>query len=224
MNLVLRLLQKEMVRSNPSYAIGSDWFCHVVYNPGGRSKIPRLYTIGSQYEQRLAELGNLDSFQLSSKTFHLVRHEADASIIQADNDNSAFAIPSITYVRDAADRKVELKQLVANDAFQPIDTFEVLSKGRTSTIVRNSLGYTTAMANWVRVIRASDLSRGPDGYSESKVALASFPVVHVVSHRTLRLNRMKRSEDQDGFITAYVGDAQSSVCINEESEKDLTCG
>lgn len=56
------------------------------------------------------------------------------------------------------------------------------------------------------------------GYSESNVALATFPVQHFVNHRCLRVNRVRGKRGEDGYITAHVGDAQASpVSLNTES-------
>lgn len=106
--------------------------------------------------------------------------------------------------------KCELSKLKPGDKFEPIDLFEIVSKSRAESVVRTSRGYVTKMSNSTKVGRLSDISRGPNGYSESKVGLASFPVAHVVCHRTLRLNRVHGKGGEDGFITAYVGDAQAS--------------
>jgi hypothetical protein len=70
----------------------------------------------------------------------------------------------------------------------------------------------TLMTNTVPSLgRCSDLARAPNGYPESHAALTSFPVTHVVSHRTLRVNRDSDRGGEDGFITAYAGEAQASV-------------
>ena len=115
------------------------------------------------------------------------------------------------YVQDLrSKRKRELDELSAGDTFEPVDLFELVSKGRSESVVRTSRGYVLKMSNSIKVGRSSDISRAPNGYSESKVGLASFPVAHVVCHRTLRVNHVNGKGGDDGFITAYVGDAQSS--------------
>lgn len=184
-----------------------------VYNPGGRGKIPQLYTIDSPFEQRLGELNNLEAFRLFTKKYRVHKHDGNGfTQIQSDHERETFGLPTKTYVIELATKvRKLLSELAAGDLFEPVDTFEIVEKRRYSTVVRNSGGHVCVMSNKVRVGRASDLARGPSGYSESRVALASFPVAHVVSHRTLQVNRVKGKGGDDGFITAYVGDAQASV-------------
>lgn len=68
-----------------------------VYNPGGRSKIPDLYTIDSPFETNLGELDELDSFRLFTKTYRLVDTSGNGfSMIQGENETSSFPIPSKT--------------------------------------------------------------------------------------------------------------------------------
>lgn len=135
-------------------------------------------------------------------------------IQEEKSHDKTISIPTKTYVADLAIKEKPRKavgDLAAGQRFEPVDTFEVVAKrGKSSIIRNNSGGYIALMSNDVPVGRVSDLSRAPDGYSESKVALSSFPVAHVVSHRTLRVNRVQGRGGEDGFITAFVGDAQSS--------------
>ena len=184
-----------------------------VYNPGGRGKIPPLYTIDSPFEQRLGELKEREAFRLFTKKYRVHKHDGNGfTQIQTDVERETFSIPTKTYVLELATQsKRSLSELAAGDSFQPIDTFEIVAKKGASIVVRNSGGYVCKMSNNIRVGRASDLARAPNGYSESKVALASFPVAHVVSHRTLHVNRVKGRGGDDGYITAFVGDAQASV-------------
>jgi hypothetical protein len=184
-----------------------------VYNPGGRSKIPPLYLIPSPFEQKLGELNELEAFRLFPRNYRIHSHVGNGfTQIQSEYDTTTFSLPSDTYVLEkTTSLKKSLKDLVANDVFEPIDTFEVVHKKSGSTVVRNSRGYVATLSNDVRIGRESDLSRAPDGYSESKVAMASFPVAHVVSHRTVHVNRVSGKAGDDGYVTAYVGDAQASV-------------
>ena len=184
-----------------------------VYNPGGRGKIPPLYLIPSPFEQKLGELKELESFRLFPRNYRLHAHVGNGfSQIQSEYDTTTFSLPSETYVLEkATSLKKSLKDLAANDIFEPVDTFEVVHKSRSSSVVRNSRGFVATLSNDVRIGRESDLSRAPNGYSESKVAMASFPVAHVVSHRTVHVNRVSGKAGDDGFVTAYVGDAQASV-------------
>ena len=184
-----------------------------VYNPGGRGQIPKLYLIPSPFEQKLSDLNELESFRLFPRGYRVHSQDGDGSTqIRSEFDMHSFALPSETYVLvKTTKQKKSLKDLAVNDVFEPIDVFEVVAKRGKSSVVRNSRGYVTVLSNDVRVGRESDLSRAPDGYSESKVSMASFPVAHTVSHRTVHVNRVSGKAGDDGYITAYVGDAQASV-------------
>jgi hypothetical protein len=185
-----------------------------VYNPGGRAKIPRLFTINSPFEQPLAELKELEAFRFINKNYLLCKHDGNGqSFIKVEHEQAKFPIPTQTYVRViATDVKKYLGELSQGEIFRPVDIFEIMKKGIRSSIVRNSGGYVCELPHTVSVGRASDLARAPDGYSESNVALASFPVTHVVSHRTFQINLDRgRGDDESEYITAFVGDAQASV-------------
>lgn len=183
-----------------------------IFEIEGQRKIPRIYTIDSPFEQPLGELEEMDAFRIFRRTFRVYMHEGNGCTqILLQHENTEFSIPTTTYVLDlSTNSKLTLGELDRDDLFEPIDTFEVLSKHKSFSMVRTSGGYITKMPHQVRVGRVSDLARAPDGYSESKVALASFPVQHSVSHRTLRVNRVRGRHGEDGFITAHIGDAQAS--------------
>ena len=183
-----------------------------VYNPGGKRKIPRLYTIDAPYEQRLGELKEHEAFRLFRRTYNVIMHDGNVLTKVKCDEQHAFSLPTNTHVFEVATKVQRLLcQLDAGELFEPLDTFEILQRGRGSSVVRSSGGYVTTMSHSVLVGRVSDLARAPNGYSESKVALASFPVAHVVSHRTLWVNRVPGRMGEDCFITAFVGDAQASV-------------
>lgn len=190
-----------------------------VYELGGRSRIPKFYTVDSPFEQRLGELEEMDAFRIFRRTYRVHLHEGHGCTqILHQHENEEFHIPTNTFVMDLSIKsKRTLGELGRDDLFEPIDTFEVLSKEKSFSIVRTSGGYVAKMTHNVRVGRISDLSRAPDGYSESKVALASFPVRHFVCHRTLQVNRVFGKCGDDGYITAHIGDSQASpvsiVCV-----------
>lgn len=187
-----------------------------VYNPGGRAKIPRLFTINSPFEKRLGDLDELEAFRFINKKYLLCRHDGNGqSFIKVEHEQATFPIPTQTYVRViATDVKKYLGEMAHGDPFRPVDIFEIIKKGIRSSTVRNSGGYVCTLSHEVSVGRASDLARAPDGYSESNVALASFPVTHVVSHRTFQINLDRsRGEGEGDYITAFVGDAQASVSL-----------
>jgi hypothetical protein len=185
-----------------------------VYNPGGRNMIPRLYTIESPFEEDLGNLREHDAFRLFGQDYQVHAHEGNGfTMVKSKHESDIFALPGMTYVLDhSTDTKKTLIELIAGDPFEPVDTFEILVKQAGTSIVRSSGGYCVTMSNKIQILRGSDLARAPNGYSESKVALASFPVAHVVSHRTLRINRVQTRGGEDGYMTAFVGDAQASVC------------
>ena len=89
-------------------------------------------------------------------------------------------------------------------ADRPKEKYEILMKGRGIT-VRNVEGYISKMRKNTKVCLESNLTRGPDGNQESKVAMATFPVAHYVNHRTVRLNNSER-----GYVLAFMGDEQAS--------------
>jgi hypothetical protein len=184
-----------------------------VYNPGGRSQIPQLYTIDSPFEQKLGELQHMEAFRLFEQKYRVQAHDGDGlTQIRSEREKNSFPVPCQTFVVQlATGAKMTVGELTAGDLFQPVDTFEIVAKHRGSSVVRTSGGYVVILPNKTRVGRVGDLSRGPDGYSESKVALSSFPVAHIVSHRTLHVNRTQGKGGEDGYLTAYVGDAQASV-------------
>ena len=68
-----------------------------VYNPGGRSTIPDLYTIDSPFEQTLGSLQELDAFRLFSKKYTFQATQANGfCLIQGEYDTKSIAIPSKT--------------------------------------------------------------------------------------------------------------------------------
>jgi hypothetical protein len=52
--------------------------------------------------------------------------------------------------------------------------------------VRDVEGYISMMSPSTKVILGGNLTRGPEGNDESKVAIALFPVAHEVNYRTMR--------------------------------------
>jgi hypothetical protein len=125
-----------------------------VYNPGAKSRIPRIYTINSYTDAKLGTLPVGEGFRLS-------------------------------------DRSEE--------------RYEVMARGSSQVIVRNVEGYISKMSKGTLIRREGNLTRQPDGNTESKVSLATFPVGHYVNFRTLRLNG-----ETHGYVFAFVGDEQST--------------
>jgi len=90
---------------------------------------------------------------------------------------------------------------------QPNDRYDIIMTGVSGAVVRNVEGYVSKMSNSTMVYRGSNLTRAPNGNTESKVSMATFPVAHYVNHRTMRL----RSDSKDkGYVFAFCGDEQST--------------
>lgn len=94
---------------------------------------------------------------------------------------------------------------VAND--ETNERYEVMIKNRFPgrIVVRNVEGHISTMGRGTTVYREGNLTRGPDGRAESKVALDTFPVSHYVNYRTMRLN-----DEEKGYVFAFIGDEQST--------------
>ena len=93
-----------------------------VYNPGGRSTIPQLYTIDWPFEQKLGDLREQESFRLFRKTYRVVNHDSNGyTKIQEDKSlDKTISIPTKTYVADIALKEKSrkyLSELAANDRF-----------------------------------------------------------------------------------------------------------
>jgi hypothetical protein len=182
-----------------------------VYNPGGKGTIPRLYTIDSPLKQKLGELEELEDFRLANEMYQVERNEGSNFTVIKSNSESAFQVSCKTRViEERTGAEKNLGELAAGERFKPLDRFEVLFKRKDHSVVRNSRGHIGAMSHTIEIHRLSNLSRAPNGYSESKVALASFPTAHVVSHRTVKVNAQARLGNHHGSITAFIGDAQAS--------------
>ena len=86
---------------------------------------------------------------------------------------------------------------------RPEEKFEVVIKTSKYAVVRSVEGMISKMANSTVVRREGNLTRGPDGNAESKVALATFDVAHYVNHRTMRV-----LDRENGYVCAFIGDEQ----------------
>lgn len=102
----------------------------------------------------------------------------------------------------------ELRKLAVGESFRITDNmgerYEVLVKQGKFVMVRNVEGVISKLPRTTEVFREGDLTRSPDGNSESKVALSTFPVAHYVNHRSIRLNNETR-----GYVFAFIGDEQA---------------
>ncbi len=71
----------------------------------------------------------------------------------------------------------------------PSNRFELLMKPLFGKyVVRDVEGYISMMSPSIKVRLGGNLTRGPNGNDESKVAIALFPVAHEVNCRTMRLS------------------------------------
>ena len=128
------------------------------------------------------------------------------------NPGARAHIPQL-YLIDSY-HSVPLKSLPVGEAFTLEDgkgtRYEVLLKRMVGNILcRGVEGDLKELSPSTSVIRGGNLTRGPDGNAESKVALASFPVGHYVNHRTFHLNSCVNHSDSQ-FITTFIGDEQST--------------
>lgn len=102
-----------------------------------------------------------------------------------------------------------LSKLEIGESFRICDKlgekFEILMKKWKVVIVRNVEGVVSKLPKSTEVFREGDLTRSPDGNTESKVAIATFPVSHYVNYRSIRLNNETR-----GYVFAFLGDEQST--------------
>lgn len=102
-----------------------------------------------------------------------------------------------------------LSKLQVGESFRVSDKmgekYEILLKQWKIVIVRNVEGVISRFPKTTEVFREGDLTRSPDGNTESKVAIATFPVCHYVNHRSIRLNNETR-----GYVFAFLGDEQAT--------------
>jgi hypothetical protein len=181
-----------------------------VFNPDGRSQMPRFYLIPSLTHQRLSDLAEGEAFTIGSPDgtkFEVKVRESHAVRLIAPNGQE-ISLPSRTKIKDDGGNirtvgEEGMKMVVPVDMFYVIE--KVPSKG--FSVVRNAEGYVCELSDKLPVWRQSDLARSPDGFSESAVALAAFPVSLKVNIRTMRV---LRAEGDDGYITGFIGDAQAS--------------
>jgi len=122
------------------------------------------------------------------------------------NPSGSAFIPKVYLIN--AKKNVHLNTLKIGDSFRisrAMDQkYEVLIPGDKKIWVRSVEGYLYSLEGDENVLREADLTRSPDGNTESKVAIATFPVAHLVSHRTVSVQQSKH------WCTFPIGDAQSS--------------
>ena len=188
-----------------------------VYNPGGNARIPELFTVDGSFEQSLGELKDREAFKLAGKSYSFVgRAGSTYCRVTRQGHKGEVKLSSSVKVMTSG-KEMELGRMEEGSSFEPFEFFEVLCKGWNSSLVRTSSGYVIELAHNVKVCRLSDLARSPDGVSESKVSIASFPVAHYVCHRTIKVRTTSGksvngvpADPQDGYISALIGDGQAS--------------
>jgi hypothetical protein len=122
------------------------------------------------------------------------------------NPSGSKFIPKVFLLKSS--RGVALRSLTVGDGFRikrnDAEKYEVLIPGSKKVWVRSVEGILSELDGDEEVLRESDLTRSPDGNAESKVAIATFPVGHVVCHRTLNVQKSSY------WCTFPIGDLQAS--------------
>lgn len=194
-----------------------------VFNPDGRIQIPSFFLIPSLSHARLGDLLVGEAFTLASpdgSKFKVEYRDGNSVRLVAPNKQT-FSLPSRTKVK-AEDGTIRTVGEDGLELIEPVDVFEVVHKtsAKGVSLVRNSEGYIFELSDKLPAWRQSDLARSADGISESKVALATFPVALKVNVRTMRI---LRAEGDDGYVTGFIGDAQASPHFMRYSGLTGTC-
>jgi len=125
------------------------------------------------------------------------------------NPGARFRVPHL-YLTDAY-VPTQLSKLPVGEAFVVDDQvsaqnrYEILIKNGSDITCRTVEGIVKHFNGNKMIRRGGNLARGPDGISESKVALATFPVAHYVNYRTMRVNNV-----DNGYSFGFAGDEQST--------------
>jgi hypothetical protein len=123
------------------------------------------------------------------------------------NPGARHRVPRLYVINSYFD--VELSCLPVGESFRlsasPENRYEVLVKRAAHIFARNHEGMISKLIPDTKVRREGNLTRTPDGNTESKVALATFPVSHYVNYRTMRLG-----DGQKGYVFAFIGDEQAT--------------
>lgn len=124
------------------------------------------------------------------------------------NPGARHRVPRLYLIDSYVDQK--LGELPIGESFRlsadKKEKYEVVIIERSQVVVRCVEGYISKMPKSTLVRRESNLTRGPDGNAESKVALATFPVAHYVNFRSCRLNGSEK-----GYIFVFIGDEQGKL-------------
>ena len=93
------------------------------------------------------------------------------------NPGARHRVPRLYLINSYTDVKVG--SFPVGESFRlsmdPDERYEVMAKGPTYVIARNVEGYISKLPRSTLARREGNLTRGPDGNNESRVALATFP-------------------------------------------------
>jgi hypothetical protein len=138
----------------------------------------------------------------------VIRH---SGVYNTDQKNGIARMPLInSHVGE------DLKHFSVGDSFRVAGKmsrkFEILVKKKEGILkkkevifARSADGMVQKFDQTTEVFREGSLSRSIDGDTESKVAVATFPVSHYVNHRSICLNN-----ETKGYVFASIGDEQST--------------
>jgi hypothetical protein len=192
------------------------------YGGRGTPVLPLLFTIDDPDQCKLGKMQRYDAFSLWRENAYCVIMQ-DSSSSQTTikvtdkklGDETTLVVPSSMIVICLRNKcKSVLGILDSGEAFEPVEKFELIERKRYNSIARNSAGFIFPLKNSTSVNRRSDLAKGQDGNSQSKIALASFAVAHCVNHRTFQINRCFGTNENSSFLTTYVGTAQVLVSLS----------
>ena len=123
------------------------------------------------------------------------------------NPGARGRVPRLYLVNEV--KETLLGKVIVGESFRladdPKEKYEVVINRRSVIFARSIEGLIFKMSSKTKVHLEGNLTRGPDGNVESRVAIATFPVAHYVNFRTVRLNDFDR-----GYIFAFLGDEQST--------------
>ena len=123
------------------------------------------------------------------------------------NSGARKRVPRLYLINSYFDERLD--RLPVGESFrvsaEPKEKYEVLLKTSHDVVVRNVEGMISRMDKGTSVKLEGNLTRGPDGNAESKVALATFPVAHYVNYRSMRL-----LDKEKGYVIAFIGDEQAT--------------
>jgi len=121
------------------------------------------------------------------------------------NPSGKFFVPRIWFIPGYTDKK--LGSLPEGEAFRiksdKRQKYEVVVPG-SKVLVRSIEGYVQYLASDTVVHLESDLTRQPDGNTESAVSCTTFPVTHYVNYRAVNVLPSKY------WCSFSIGDGQSS--------------